>query len=316
VKRKHIRLPIILSVLVAVASSVYNTPGTQAGTSNTAEIEIHISVANWTFAETAQHATDVVVAEFVTTRPFGQNLTEFEFIVHERVFGNAADRIFVYEGKSVSALRGNEQPFTAGRQYLLLLYNLADVYATTHEDGFLFLTDLVLDVNAPARGTMYGEPLRRHSMGMNFNRIGLTRRGIVSYVSRLTRDNTPVREFIRSENLEDIIADLPYVLVVEICAPFRLVSEQTTSDWVESDIFYATVVEVLKGDVDVGIELNISFFANTMQTGERHIVAVKRLTPGSTTFSFTSRNSLFAMDQLDEILTILNYHNNHIESGD
>ena len=70
---------------------------------------------------------------------------------------------------------------------------------------FMFLTNLVLDLNAPSRSTMYNEPLTQHSTGMNFNSRSLTSGIIAAYVTELTRNNTPARELIRSDNIEDII---------------------------------------------------------------------------------------------------------------
>ena len=94
-------------------------------------------------------------------------------------------------------------------------------------------------------------------------------------------------------------------MIVEINEPRRLVSAQVTRDWMETDIYHATVVRALKGNLDAGLRVDVEFFADTVQTGEQHIVVVERLTRGSTTFIFTSRNSLFRMDQLDEILEII-----------
>jgi hypothetical protein len=50
----------------------------------------------------------------------------------------------------------------------------------------------------------------------------------------------------------------------------------------------------------------VVFGADTVRTGELHIVAVEPLTVGSSTYEFTSKNSLFSMDQLDEIMAIIN----------
>jgi hypothetical protein len=47
------------------------------------------------------------------------------------------------------------------------------------------------------------------------------------------------------------------------------------------------------------------FFSDTVFQGEQHIVAVERISEGSSSFNFTSRNSLFSMDQLDENMEIL-----------
>ena len=62
-------------------------------------------------------------------------------------------------------------------------------------------------------------------------------------------------------------------------------NEQVFTDLLLTDIYYATVLQVLQG--------------------EQHIVAVRPIEEGSMWFEFTSRNSLFRMDQLEEILLIL-----------
>jgi len=269
-----------------------------------------------TFEEAVELASDVVVAEFVAHRPFGQSLTEYEFVVHERIFGNAADRIFVYEQNNTSisvvgmdiSYEVTGRPFNTGTEYLLLLEMIDPIYANTHEDGFLFLTNIKLDLNAPSTSTMYDEPLTQHSTGMNFNSRSLTRERIVSYVYELTRNNTPARERIMSEDIEDIIKGSPYVLVVEIGEPRRLSHEGASTDWRSTDIYNTNVVRVLKGEMEVGDLVRMVFFADTVQTGEQHIIAIEPRDPDDPYFyGFTTRNSLFGMEELDEILLILGY---------
>ena len=271
-----------------------------------------------TFEDAAMMATDIVVAEFVAQRPFTQSATEFEFIVHERIFGNAADRIFVYTfnifGFSVMgtgySFMDSERQFTTGTQYLLLLNKTVDIYANFHEDGFVLFTDLMLDLNDPSRSTMYNEPLTLHSTGMNFDSRSLTSEEIISYVYALTRNNTPARDHIRSENLADIIKGSPYVLIVDITQPRRLAHEGMQTGSRSTDIYYTTVVEVLKGDKQVGDLVRVIFFADTVFPGERHIVSITPRNPDAPYFyGFTSRNSLHTTDQLDEIISIIEGRN-------
>jgi len=257
-----------------------------------------------TFESSVEIATDVVIAEFVAQRPFGQFVTEFEFIVHDRVFGNAADTIFVYTDDIEGSVIRGELQFTTSTQYLLVLIKLADVYASFHDDSFMFITDLMLDLNDPSRSTMYSEPLSYHSR-MNFNSSRLTKARVISYVRALPRDPFWSRVFIVSDNLGTIISGSPYVLVIEINEPRRLATEGWHSDIRSTDLYYTTVVEVLKGDLQAGDLLRMVFFAGTVFPGETHIVSVAPVSQSPYFQEFTSRYSLHSMDQLGEIIAII-----------
>jgi len=264
------------------------------------------SVIYRTLEDATIMATDIVVAQYVTRRPFGERLTEFEFVVHERIFGNAADRIFVYVSDRERSIMNNDRPFTSNTQYLLILEKLTDVYANTHEDGFTFITDLMLDLNSPTSSTMYNEPLTLHSTGMNFDSRSLTRDDIVSYISTLTQNNAPAREYIRSDDLKDIVEGSPHILIVEITEPRRLVHEQNSTDWMSTDIYHTTIIEVLKGDKQVGDTVQVIFFADTVFPGETHIVSMAPRDPAAPYFySFTSRHSLHPLSQRDEIIALI-----------
>jgi len=275
---------------------------------------IGLTMMYLTFEDAAHSATDIVIAEFVTQRPFGQTATEFEFIVHERISGDAAEIIFVYAFNDADfsvagighSFADGERRFKEGESYLLLLEKIGDVYASFHHNGFFFITDLILDLSNPSKSTMYGEPLTAHSSGINFNIRNLTREDIISYVGGLAQNNIPIRSFIASENLEDIIEGSPYVLVVEITEPRRMASQGFGSDLRSTDIYYVTVVESLKGDIQIGDVIRVIFFADTVFLGEKHIVSiVPRVQHDPYFHGFTSRNSLHSIDQLDEIITII-----------
>ena len=331
--KKIISSLIIITLMMTMLITACGAPNTQvesggsaqsSATGNTGNVlatgdteivsGVSFSMMYLTFEDAAKMATDIVVAQYIERRPFGQNLTEFEFAVHERVLGNAADRIFVYVrnnasfsvvGADVSRM-DNYRPFTTEGQYLLILTKIANVFANTHEDGFRFLTDIMLDVNNPIEGTMYGEPLAMHAEGINFNSRNLTSETIISYLGTLTRNNTPAREYIRSDNLQDIMEGSPYVLIVEITEPRRLQRDAWSSDWASTDIYFTTVVEVLKGDKQIGDIVQVIFFADTVFPGERHLVSIEPRDPDNPHFyGLTSRHSLHSMDQLDEIVALL-----------
>jgi len=189
---------------------------------------------------------------------------------------------------------------------MLPLIAIAHPFANTHDDGFAFIRNIVIDLDSPVRSVMYSESLSQHSENLNFESY-VSRAEIVSFVGDLMRDNPPGRNIIRSEAVEDIINESPYILVVEINEPLSLFHEQPITDGLFTDLYYVTVENLLKGNIDVGREIVIEFPADTVFEGERHTVAVVPIREGSNWFEFTSRNSLFQMDQLNEILQILTY---------
>jgi len=301
-------------------------------TSDTIELPaFQASMEYFAFEEAViEFATDVVIAQYVGHRPFGRNLTEFEFVVRERVFGNAADRIFVYtEYRHVDVMgtdvvyRPGDLSFQAGTDYLLPLWNIDSPFANTRENGFIFVFNMVIDLDSPSESIMYSEPLALHTEGLDFNSRSLAREEIVSYMGELAAYMQPARDFVRSDVMEDIIHGSPYVMVIEVNEPFRLAHEMPSQAWGSNDMYYATVLEVLKGErtaedfepghsivTEIGtygpLGFVMFFNADTVLPGERHIVAATPLGPGRHDwFELTSRDSLFRMDQLDEILAIL-----------
>ena len=280
-----------------------------------------------TFEEAlSEFATDVVIAQYVGSKPFGKNAIEFEFIVIERVVGNAADRIFVYAEYYLDAsVVGYDRhvyfgpdvlTFNPETDYLLPLSNSYSPYAKTHDDGFSFILNIVIDLNDPYSSTMYSELLSDHSTGLDFTRRDISRHEIISYVSESIKYNAPSRDFIRSEVIEDIIAESPCIIVVEINEPRRLVDDQMTTDWNSTDLYYITVTQVLKGDFKIMNEYIIVSMAGTVLSGERYIVATQPIEDGSNWYRFTSKNSLFQMDQLDEIMKIIEKGNDGIIKDD
>jgi len=298
--RSHIMKVVIVLIMTALLLTACNPPNTQHIQGNsTSGYEMGVRLP-WTFEDVLMYATDVVVAQYVTRRPFGQHSMELEFIVHDRIFGDAADRIFVY------LFSGERRSFTTDTQYLLPLVKISDVYSYTHEDGFMFLTDLTLDLNNPQSATLYNEPLNQHSTGMNFNSRNLAKDSIISYATEVTQNNTPARGYIRSDDLTEIITGSPYVVVVDITEIRRLVNMQASRDWIETDIYYVTVTEVLNGNIQVGDVLRVVFFADTVFLGETHIISIEPDCPYDPYLhTFTSRHSLHTEDQLPEILQII-----------
>ena len=283
-------------------------PSQNAGTADQAELsDLYLD-----FEQTLLTSTDVVVASFVGQRHFGENLTEIEFNVADRVLGNAADTIFVYFDNATPFGGTGDALHTQGiltlereTRYLLVLDRLQGATLKTHEDGFTFINNLIINLDNPALSTINNEPLSNHSSQLDFYSESLLENSIISFVKDIAANNPPARERIRSDSFSDIIINSPYIFIVEVNEPRRLVSAQVTRDWMETDIYFCTIAEVIKGDVDINLEISVVFFADTVRTGEQYIVAVERISEGSTTFEITSANSLFIMSQLDEVMSIV-----------
>ncbi len=313
------RIISILMFLFVLFLSACNTPSSSSklpenGLSNTPDSKLPDALYEYfTFEEALLEypPTVVVIAQYVGQKPFGEYLTEYEFAVQERIINNAADRIFVYV-ENINAkvekdivFRPEDINFDTKTEYLLPLRKLTSVYGKTHENGFVFLRNIIIDLNTPSNSIMYSESLSKHSTGLDLASKNVTRQQIISYVYELTKNNPPARTFIKSEVTEDIIEGSPYVVVVEINKPLRLRNEQDTKDWMETDIYYTTVIQTLKGDVKDGDELVVIFFADTVFPGERHIVALASTYEEGSWYHFSSRNSLFSMEQQKQIEEIL-----------
>jgi len=309
--KKMVILTIIVILLLplTVYEQPYNDNAIVHDNSPTGEKLVEYS----TFERALLLATDVVSAKYVTHRNFGRTLIEFEFRVVDRIFGNAADKIFVYAERSYASMMGSEEltiynesdiKFNTKTTYLLPITRInSGALGKTHEDGYLFIRNLVIDLDNPTLSTMYNESLSMHSSELDFNSSDLKANQIVTFITERTKNNALAREHIRSDKLKDIINGSPYVWIVEINDPIRLSGKD--SDWAETDVYNCTVIYTLKGDVEEKLDYWITFLADTVTTGEQHIVAVERVETGSNMFRITSKNSLFRMDQLDEIMKII-----------
>ena len=325
-KKRRIALSVGLLVIMVVALGVYGitqqnessfcfTPESNVSNSGAHE---HASYEYVTFEGALGEVNDVVIAQCVGYRPFGEDFTEIEFLVLEWVVGEPratdgdVNRIFVYVDNHLDAfVSGGGVDFQPSMltlmhetNYLLPLLRTGGPYSKAPDNSFRFGSgDIVIDLDNLENSVMYTEPLSNHTTGLNLYG-GMSRDEIITYVRERTEGN-PLRipDFIRSEEIEDIINGSPYVWIVEINEPRRLTSG--TSVWQSTDIYFVTILDSIKGKaVDIE-ELAVVFFADTVFPGERHIVAVEPLEEGSSSFLFTSRNSLFRMEQLQEILEII-----------
>jgi len=260
-------------------------------------------------------ATDVVVAQFVQHRQFSPNLIEYEFVVVDRIAGNAADVIFIYMDIAKLPIvdpsnfyRRIALPFTVGEEYILALEKIGTPYANTHEDGYIFINNIAISLSNPS-DTINNPYFFSDIEIQSLTDVVYSRGDMMAFMYEISRNTPSPRGYIRSFDMAEILNGSQHVVIIEITRPRRLSSEMIMTDWITNDLYYARTLRSLKGDFSYGDELVISFFADTVSTGEIHIVAVQSIEPDGrgNWLSFTSRYSLFAIDQLDEILAILGH---------
>lgn len=187
---------------------------------------------------------------------------------------------------------------------IVLLFSVLDkisfAESKTHEDVYVFFNKSQICLCEPQTSTMYNESLNIHSRGLRIN-SKTSRKDIVSYARKLTKNNTPGRDFIRSDKIEDIVALSPYILTVEIGELF----DRGRNDWTDNDKYYVNIINELKGKVKEGTNIVIPFFPDTVTTGERYIVALDPSSEDNFFWGLSSKNSVFDISRLDEILTLL-----------
>lgn len=303
-------ISIALSVVFLVACgvpSLFDPNFSRSCTSSIASVEGSVSLGSFTLETALPSATDVVIAQCVGMRYLGEGLKEFEFVVLEGLWNSLADRIFIYASTDVDHHVANNLRFSSGTDYLLPLRRIPYTpYSNIRENGFTLPHNIAIDLNNPSSSRILNQPLSEHSENLAFDE-NTSREEVVSFIRKWTRRFSfpPAGIFIRSEEMEDIFKGSPDVWVIEVNDPLRLSEDvPLSSSMVPTDIYFVTIVQSLKGDKEVGDEGVVVFFADTVQPGERRIVAVSQIPTGSF-YDFTSRSSLFSIDQLEEIMMIL-----------
>ena len=302
--KKTIYIFALTGLLVLLLSACGRTEAHHDTESRSGSGSMALVSGEWTFECFLAYASDIVIAQYVGSRPFGQQVREFEFMVIDRILGDAPDTIFIYTDRGSGYYPPDVSP---GVNYMLVLERIGDPYANTHEDGYVMEGNIVINLDNPELSVIFGrrKPLSQYSTSLAFD-SNTTAEEIISVVSDLTRNNPPGRSYITSTLIDDIVHGSPNILVIEIDELWRLASEQATTDWMAVDLYFVTILETLKGDFAAGERLSMTFFADTVFLGEQHIVATRPISEYSIGWQeFTSRNSLFSLDQQGEIMMII-----------
>ena len=124
---------IILCLMTLLLVTIFNACGLEGNISTeipssaeNSEVSVMMLKKYMTFEEALLLSSNVVVAQYVGYRNFGDETIEFEFAVLESVLGDSADRIFVYARNanesimartSIDLYNNTELNFRVGGQY-------------------------------------------------------------------------------------------------------------------------------------------------------------------------------------------------------
>jgi len=279
-------------------------------------IETHASQDIISFEEALLFfTTDIVLAQFVAQRPMGRYNSQLKFTVSERILGDAADTIFVYISHHFGAEIGYGAFFKYGVNYLLPLARINWVLSNFHEDGYHMVPGhIAINLDDPTQSIMYGESIMLHTTEFDFDRRDISTETISSFMKEIAsesslQDRLPF--IIRSNDIQDVVNGSPVIIVVEISEHIRsLYNCIGGNDWT-----IVTVVNSMKGQVNVGYTFNLFFPVDSVIVGERYIVALHPSDfpsshpitgPGLyNSYRLTSRNSVFSMEYQQRIGEIL-----------
>ena len=308
-KRIRLCLMTLLIVTIFTACGPEGNISTEIQSSAENLVSVMMTKKYITFEEALLLSSNVVVAQYVGYRNFGNETIEFEFVVLENVLGNSADRIYVYARNANVSIIGStsidlynitDLNFRVGGQYLLVLNRIWSPHRKVQENGYNLLNNIVIDLENLQNSSMYNEPLYLHSE-LDFRRGRLSEAQVIDYVREITKNNPPAVEYVMSSCVTEIVDGSDYILLIEV----NEFHSMARTDIQHTDIFHCTVVQVIKGALEPGFELAMVFLADTVRPGEQHIIAVRRVGEGSSMFKFTSRYSLFEIEQFDEIMAVL-----------
>ena len=178
-----------------------------------------------------------------------------------------------------------------GTEYYLILVKRSNVYKNSiNYSDFSGVVYIPSDDIINAK--YYGSPLVEHTDGQSI----CNEKELVDYLESLIEKRDPIRkrgigpEFFSDTDMETIVKKSEIVLKIRVGLLVRKTEIVAVHE--------CTVISELKGNVEEDL-VKIYFFPDTVYTGEEYILALTRIDSGY--FVFTSPNSLFSVDDIDEI---------------
>lgn len=273
----------------------YNEPS-QSLTENDEDYVVSANMDYLNFENACKFATDVVVATFTGSRPYGASFTEYSFTVKDRLLGDAPEEINVYamdvnifvENESVGAYNEQELFLEHNTDYLLVLDHRVSVY--NEVDIYQFVCNIVIDVSDISNSTMYNQSIVAHSQSFDFSKTDTT--STIAYVKELVKNNTPSAQPVKNPSVNDIKTTSTDILVVKV----EKCEKTVITDFRDTGFYSCMVKETLKGNIKSGESIQILFRNIDVEEGDEIIVALNNY-DGATYYRLTSLNSIFSLDK-------------------
>ncbi len=244
---------------------------------------------------------------------------EYEFSVTERFAGDdVKGNIFVYveKNKSVSTSTDGivtheisdilaQVPYQIGSEYYLLLTKYVSVYYD-HDRYKIFNNTPFIPADNISESKIYGEPLVEHA---NIDAL-TTEEELCSYIfscidgiDKTDRPSYHGKPYTTATDLYTVINEADHVAKVKVQK--QVFAEGTEGN---KNIYQCIVTDSLTGEIKKDEVIYVTFFPNTVSVEDECILAlddsITDMSPKH--YNFSSKNSLFSVEDLDEIQKYLN----------
>ncbi len=267
-----------------------------------------------TFEEACEESDIVVTATFLKSEWFNDKYIRHDFSVKENILGKTEKIISVYENsgepyvdeegqyhENSPLYKRTKLSFKKDAEYLLpLRQNLMGFLAYKTVDAYYLTFDLFVRLDNVSLSQMYSQPLSKHATGINISEK-TTGAEILTYVKNITKDFVPEYTYIYSDNMADIIRESNHVVKLKV----ESLRGETKNTFEHTERYTCTVIEELKGQLIEKDEYQVYFIAGNVKPGDICIVAVHQ-SASPEDLMYTSKNSLFSLDQEEQILELIN----------
>ncbi|MCI8625221.1 MAG: hypothetical protein HFI40_02920 [Lachnospiraceae bacterium] len=266
------------------------------------------SVEYLSVEDAIQQSTDIMVATYVQEHVY-DTYVEQEFQVKQRIKGaTEASTIYLYEIPSdvtidesdISYISGSYL-YKQGKDYMLVLERQVSVYYD--HDRYLLLGEIYMPLSDMGSSMIYDTEISEH-MDVDITEVE-TEPALLQYIEEvLDSEKSQAQEFVgipyeESDKLSDIILASTHILQIEIGTPLP--------EGDDRELYHCKIKKCWKGTVsseDLAGEIIIPFWKGQAQTGKEYIVLLNQVGEASRLYVFSSRNSLFAVEDIEVISAI------------
>ena len=268
------------------SSSVSESASAESESNTNKTYDLYISYMSP--EECVNYATDIIKGKCINITESEQHI-EYEFEVIERLLGDEkVERLIV----SSDFKKDRFSSYKDGEEYYLILSRRFNVYLDADPYADFMGAMYAPSADIPS-STFCGEPLTEHTDAKSLS----TEKEFVDYLVSLINKRDPElnrvmgAEYMTETDTESVVTKSDYIFKVKIK---ELVRENRFNT-----VYYCEIISTLKGEAQEGDIVEICFFHDTVAIGEEYILALTSI--GGEAYAFSSKGSLFSIDDLDEI---------------